>query len=238
MVKNMADEKTPLSELKFDSDNFREKLELYTKKEMEEYLKNYEKYGKKFEENSIDLLLTYFVEEKGNYTIEGKRKDDLGIYLTEGDLIVKGSAGNWAGLWMEGGSILIEEDAGAYAGNYMKEGCILIGGNAGALAGGFLGNGTIICMEKIESVSEDMRGGKIYAGEFKKVQKNMKQFTHNIYDVFKDSKEDNKLKTILKKHKGFFFPLANNFERQECFAEILEVPWKEVAFGYEKSMSW
>ena len=106
--------------------------------------------------------------------ITGTAGNDLGAFLSGGEIEVFGNAQDAAGYAMRGGSIYIEKDVGYRAGIHMKAyndktPAIVVGGSTGSFLGEYQAGGYIIVLglygeKKITGYfcGTGMHGGKIY----------------------------------------------------------------------------
>ena len=77
-------------------------------------------------------------------------------------IIVNGNAGYAAGSGLNGASITIKGNAGNSLGNNMLCGVITVKGNAGYSVGGGMIRGFIFIEGELETISDNITGGKIY----------------------------------------------------------------------------
>ena len=68
----------------------------------------------------------------------GERLDDVGAFMSRGEILVEGDVGARAGLAMSGGRLIVQGAAGAGAATAMSGGELRIGGDAGEGLGGAL----------------------------------------------------------------------------------------------------
>ncbi len=107
----------------------------------------------------------------GRISLDGDAGDFTGYKMESGSIYVNGNAGENAGILMQGGSITICKNAKAFLGEEMAGGSITVAGDAGDHIGSIMRGGEIHVNGRIGHISEGLKHGKIFRGEYLIIEK-------------------------------------------------------------------